>query len=452
MDSIFIGFLVLGILSWLLSKFYRWLGRQLRRAHDTLEVLTGLSAKLACSARHISGFDRSRILHDLKGYSWAFRFVDLKFENSQVIARIGRIRQSRATYHKGLGCTLGSTLLYDPSRIRVPTITPDHHTWPQEGNSGHSSLKAEALLDQILKEDLENQLETRALIAIQNGELVAESYAPLISRETKLLGWSMAKSLTALLVGRMETLGLADIHAQNLFAEWHGDGKSRITLQQLLQMCPGLAFDENYAPGSDVTRMLFTTPGTADYALRSKLQHPPGSHFHYSSGTTNLLALWMHRKLGGTQACIDFLFREFLEPLQMANTLLETDACGVFTGSSYAYASARDWARLGQLILDNGCIGSQALISPDWIHRATSPNTSANDPRYGYQLWLNSAPGTPPRYQTLPADACFMLGNREQKLMVCPSHRAVVVRLGWTSGDYPMERQFARILSCLGNP
>ena len=296
-------------------------------------------------------------------------------------------------------------------------------------------------------------LDTRALLVLRNDEILGEAYGIGISADTRLLGWSMTKSLLAMLYGRMETLGLAEPMTANLFAEWSEDARREISLQNLLQMCDGLEFDESYRPGSDVTRMLFGGMPASRYALYRPLASKPGTHFSYSSGSTNLLARWMQQRLGGTEAALHFWQREFLRPLGMSDIVMDVDEEGVFVGSSYGYASAMDWARLGSVLLDEGIItnagGAMPILDRDWVIRATTPNSSANDPRYGYQLWLNTGGALPPRYPQLPADTMFMLGNREQKLMIAPSHQAVVVRLGWCASPYPIEDRFGEILDSL---
>lgn len=153
----------------------------------------------------------------------------------------------------------------------------------------------------------------------------------------------------------------------------------------------------------------------------------------------------MRDRLGGNQAQIDFFDRELRAPLGLRHTLFEPDPSGVFVGSSYIYASARDWARLGLLMLDRGAFDGRQLLARDWVERAVAPNGSANDRRYGYQFWLNGP--EPLRWPGLPADAYAMMGNREQVVMVIPSTGAVLVRLGWSSEQYPMEQQFNRLLA-----
>lgn len=424
----------------------RLLGFSATRLGDAVEVATGMGAKLACSARFVSGFDEAQIIEDLASYSPANRLLDLRYDlaRKRVTAKLLGMGETSASYRPGLGCALdiGDTGALD--RARMAPVNTSGADWPTpDAGSGLQHLQQKA--DAILARDNAAGLNTRALLVLQDGRLAAESYAPGIGPQTPLLGWSMGKSVTAMLEGRMEMLGLADAGAADLFPQWRGDARREIALEHLLHMSSGLAFDEAYAPGSDATRMLFSAHSAADVAVHSPAAFTPGAHFSYSSGTTNLIARWMRDRLGGTQASLDFLARELLQPLDLAHTVFELDPSGVFVGSSYLYASARDWARLGQLMLDRGQFNGRQLLSEDWVARASAPNHSRNDPRYGYQFWLNGG-GSELRYPQLPEDAYFMLGNREQAVMIAPSTNTVVVRLGWTAGDYPTGENFAELL------
>ena len=219
--------------------------------------------------------------------------------------------------------------------------------------------------------------------------------------------------------------------------------------ENLLQMSSGLEFDETYAPGSDSTRMLFTEPSASDVALESSLQFAPGTHHSYSSGTTNIISRWLFQRVGDSaQSMFGFIHRELYQPLGMRHTVLEPDPSGVPVGSSYIYASARDWGRLGQLMLNNGEWNGEQLLEADWVRRATEPNSSENYRAYGYQFWLNRGDEAL-RWPSLPADAYFMSGNRAQSVMIVPSAKAVVVRLGWSSGRYPMTDNFRHLLDAL---
>ena len=430
---------------------YLWLAQDLSPAQFTAgaRLATGMGAKLACSSRHLSGFDQTTIEEDILTYSPLMAYLRYDYPAPGLVEAdyIGS-PTARARYRPGLGCTLE----YGPNELDavvVPDTTPlPGVEWPRGSAVRGADPAVQALLDEILQADNAAGERTRALLVVKDGRVVAESYAPGITAATPLLGWSMGKSITAILLGRLEALGLADIAQSRLFPEWQGDERSAISMENLLQMNSGLDFEEDYLPGSDSTRMLFMSPAASEVALASKLGHAPGSHFYYSSGTTNLLSRLVFQRTGNSlQQQVDFFHREFVLPLGLQNTVLEPDSTGVVVGSSYVYASARDWARFGQLMLAGGKLNGRRLLSRDWVRRAVQPNGSANYPAYGYQFWLNS--GDEPLWPSLPADAYAMLGNRKQVVMVVPGAQAVIVRLGWSSGEYPTDSNFLRILAAL---
>ncbi|MFI2810969.1 serine hydrolase domain-containing protein [Microbulbifer sp. JSM ZJ756] len=423
----------------------RLLGFSVAQLDDAVRVATGMGAKLACSGRFISGFEPSRIVEDLASYSPANRLLELEYGDDRVSATLLGMGRTSAIYREGLGCTLdiGDTGPLD--RVRVTPVETNGEEWPLGSSVSSIDPVLQERVEAMLAADNRAGLQTRALLVVQGGRLVAEAYGPGIDAQTPLLGWSMGKSLTAIMLGRLEHLGLADTTATPVFSQWQDDERAGITMEDLLQMSSGLAFDETYAPGSDATEMLFNAHSASDLPLASPAALDPGSHFSYSSGTTNLIARWMHDRLGGAQANLDFFRNEILQPLGMAHTVFEMDPSGVFVGSSYIYASARDWARLGQLMLNRGELNGQRLLSEDWVARAATPNGSDNEPRYGYQFWLNRG-GASPRYPQLPEDVFLMQGNRRQRVMISPSTDTVVVRLGWSASRYPTGENFARLL------
>ena len=449
------GIATIALFAWLRTlKGKRALLFQLPR--DAAQTLLGMSAKLACSAHHISGFTAQRIRSDLRNYSPIFRLVTIHQDDEFTSANIGKLISTSARFDPLYGCTLRREHNFETQRGNpaLPQSAAVNAGGKSEKAARHISPALQDLLQSQIQHDNDSGLDTRALVVFRGDAIIAEAYASGITEDTRLLGWSMTKSLLAMLFGRMETLGLAQASENNLFPEWSGDSRSEITLRHLLQMCDGLAFNETYRPGADATRMLFGQQPASRYALQRPLVNTPGAHFSYSSGSTNLLARWMHHRLGGTAATLAFWQHEFAAPLGMKNAIMEVDGDGVFIGSSYGYATAQDWGRLASLFLSGGKLnaGEAPLLDPAWLAHAVRPNGSDNDPRYGYQLWLNHRSNRlPPLHPRLPTDSFFMLGNREQKLMVAPSHDAVIVRLGWSASPYPVEDRFGEILQALPN-
>ena len=248
----------------------------------------------------------------------------------------------------------------------------------------------------------------------------AEAYGQSMTSESRLLGWSMTKSLNAIMLGNLEKRGFLSLYEVPGFPQWSADSRSAITTIDLLTMTDGLDFSEDYNPGDDATAMLFTSASSSDYVLARPLAANPGARFNYSSGTANLLSRLYTDTLGGPQAAYDDYRQQIFKPMGFQHAAFETDASGVFMGSSYFYASARDWARMGQLMLNGGVINGHRLVTEDWVARATSPNQSENDKAYGYQWWLNRG-NESLRFPGPPEDVYYANGNRQQLVMVFPS-------------------------------
>lgn len=423
-----------------------WVGISPFALGEAMRVGTGMTAKLACSGIYLSGFSDEDILRDLASYSPAAKVVSMKRVGPDTVsADISGMATATARFIPGQGCALAFPQMLDRQSLSSSVSATQREHPPVVAKDA----EVQTILEQVLTADSDAGLDTRALLVLKNGELIAQAYRDGITAQTPLLGWSMAKSVTAILLGRMEAMGLADPASQGLFLEWQDEDRHAISLLNMLQMSSGLAFEEIYGPGSDATRMLFTVPDASAIALQKRTEHVPGEHFAYSSGTTNLLMRYAMQQLGGEpQNLLSFWQEQIVAPLGLTATTFEMDASGVFVGSSYLYAPAHDWASLGQLMLDDGVAGGKRLLPQGWVARAQTPNTSKNDPRYGYQFWLNA--GTEePRWPDLEAGAYAMMGNRGQVVMMLPEHNAVLVRLGWSATPYPYNEQLGRIQAAL---
>lgn len=428
--------------------FYPW------HLMAALDVATGLGAKLACSGYYITGQKPQDIVEDLASYSPATRLVELDFsQDNRVVADLGGLSSASATFRPDLGCSLdvGNTQSLDTAAI--DDIEAKALPWPAGNQVGTLRDDIQSLVNDIVVQDNQAGLNTRAMVVVKRGDIIAESYAQGVEVDTPLLGWSMGKSLTAMMVGRFDYLhGVNSLDSTKLFEQW-GDERQHISLENLLRMSSGLVFDETYAPGSDSTHMLFSAYSASNVAIDSDLGYPPSAHFSYSSGTTNIIARWLHEQLGGdVQSSAAFLRDQMFAPIGMHTAVFEVDPSGVFVGSSYIYASGRDWARLGWLMVNKGAINGQQLLAPEWVEAAATTNNSDNFPGYGFQFWLNAKDKQADalHWPALPKDAYFMMGNRKQSVMMVPSQDLVIVRLGWTSGQYPMEERFSRLIDGIG--
>ena len=275
--------------------------------------------------------------------------------------------------------------------------------------------------------------ETLAVVVVHEGRLVAERYAPSVSPTTPLISWSMAKSITDALVGICVQDGVVDVDAPVAVDAWRDDERSAITMQHLLEMRSGLRWVEDYVDGetSDVIAMLFGA-GKADhaaYAMACPLAAPPGSSWLYSSGTTNVITRILGDLLGdsaGSHEHIDRLLHRLFGTLGMVADPRFDDA-GTFVGSSYVYASARDFARFGFLYLRDGIWGNERLLPVGWVDHARRQHVIDADSGLGYGSHWWTLPEEP--------DALIASGYEGQHIVVCPSRDLVVVRLGKTPAD-----------------
>ena len=413
-------------------------------------VGSGMAAKLLCSARYVSGFSREQARGDLEQYSPLLERVTVSWNDSEktVTASLFGLSERVASFVDGRGCAVDYGVNPPRGSLDLNPLPPARELWPRGDDAGPPAPRVRELLQDLLQRDNAAGRNTRALLAARGGRILAEAYAQESGPATPLLGWSMSKSLLSVMLGNLEMRGLLRLDEPAGFPEWQDDSRADIRLTDLLTMTDGLEFIEDYSPGDDVTLMLFTVPSAGAYALRGRRIREPGIRFSYSSGSASLLALAHQRALDSPRRALEDFVENIWRPMGFRNAIFETDAAGLLVGSSYFYASARDWARLGQLMLNGGEINGRRIVTEDWVRRAMSVNGSANETAYGYQWWLNSGDERL-RYADLPQDAIFARGNREQVMMVAPSLNLIILRLGWTAGDYPVNANFREIIDLL---
>ena len=306
--------------------------------------------------------------------------------------------------------------------------------WPTAPLPGAvDTRKFDACVDALFGSP-ETHGDTLALVVVHGGRLVFEKYAPDHHPGSTLISWSMAKSITHALVGVAVGDGLLDTAMDNLFPEWSGDGRRAITLQHLLNMSSGLAWNEDYVDDSvsDVIEMLFGTDAAnhagdhAAYAASRTLASEPGTRFVYSSGTTNLVTRVLARALGDSppsnERTLTFMRERLFGPLGMTSATPKFDNAGTFVGSSYVYATAHDFARFGWLYLNDGVWDGSRILPEGWVEHgrtycATDPE---NNTGYGAHWWLPPA---------LPGSMAAF-GYEGQFTFVVPDRDLVVVRLG----------------------
>ncbi len=286
--------------------------------------------------------------------------------------------------------------------------------------------------------------ETRALLVLSGGRIVAERYGPGYHENMRLIGWSMSKSITAVMIGMLVSDGRLSLDQSAPIPAWQrsGDPRGAITLRHLLQMRSGLRHSESGDPvyQSDEVRMLFGDgrDNMAAYAEAQPLEAVPGKKWEYSSATTVILSDIAARALTDSpdpirrrQAVADYLRARLFEPLGMTSMLPEFDAAGTLIGSSLIHGTARDWGKFGEFLRNGGAVKGAQLLPRGWVGFMTSP--SPRNPGYGGQLWLNrrQSDGTQPLLPgRAPKEMFACLGHLGQYVMVFPSQNLTVVRLG----------------------
>jgi CubicO group peptidase (beta-lactamase class C family) len=242
----------------------------------------------------------------------------------------------------------------------------------------------------------------------------------------------MTKSVIAALLGIMTQQDLLSPSVPAPVPEWRdpSDPRHEIEIEHLLRMTTGLALDETNSGFDPSSRMLYLPDDMAGFAVQAGLIAPVGKRWHYSSGTTQILARIIRDGTGGPEQSLAFAWRELFNPLGMRHVTWELDGSGTIQGTSYMLASARDWARFGLLYLNDGKIGDKRILHEDWVDFCAAATL---DTDYGAGFWTNRSEHPHAKRRVLagiPRDAFFASGDLGQRIFIIPSQRMVVVRLG----------------------
>ena len=408
-----------------------------------LRVAEGYAAKIVCSGVFVAGRDAAEVLRiDVQAPGHPLlTFVTVSVDRDARVVRAGLLGfagRGLAVARDGTGCAsvsdgdLVAAATHRSERPQLPPATPA--PWPQGELVGDFGPGVQA----VLRDPALTGPGMRAVLVLRDGRIAGEMYADGFSARTPLAGWSMTKTVTAALIGTLMREGRLGFDDTRLFAQWGMDTRAGISLGHLMAMSSGLAFNEAYGNVSDVTRMLYLEPDMAHFAASQPQVHAAGTKFSYASGTTVLLSRLWQSALGDPAQSLAYPQAALFEPLGMRTAVMEADARGTFVGSSYMHASARDWARFAQLLLDDGVWAGRRLLPAGFVSTLRLPAPAAGG-RYGSgQVWLRGPRGALAPDQdadsgiTLPADTFWMLGHDGQSIAVVPSRNLAVVRLGLT--------------------
>ena len=395
--------------------------------NSLMPIITGYAAKNLASAVFVSG----RNAEDVEALDLNFSFI--RFTNNTVDYEHKTVTsqflwgKSTAVYREGCGVTLLRGDDADKLRERVFPLPPDTavaNPLPQ----GDSTVCAR--LSSIAKAFVDDRAyhgHPFAFVVLHKGGVVAERYDKGISPDTKLLSWSMAKSFVNALVGLMVKDSLIDIHAPMPIPEWQNDDRKTITLHDLMQMQNGLEWNEDYGARSNVNIMLHCEEDMGRYALQNPLEYKPGTHWYYSSGSTNIVMRYLRSLFSSDETFLRYIRERLFAPLGIRNPIFEQDMSGIPVGSSYLYVTAMDFARFGQMYLDDGCVGGERILPEGWVDYTRTPASDSQN-RYGAFFWLNRSG----KYPDAPEDMYSCNGHDGQQIFILPSQQLVVVILGYS--------------------
>lgn len=405
--------------------------------YPKLDLISGFSAKSVASGHFID----HRSLDIIEKGDNDIDMIDLAKNSIDETAKwatasVYGLKKRKAIYRDGLG----ATLINDDFDLTKPYLVPKRKNWDNNlsfpyGNREPNDTvfanvdytKLDAAVANAFDSKDKKEKRTRSLLVVYKDKIIAEKYDTGFDKDSKILGWSMTKSLTATLFGILQKQGKYDIYKPAPISEWQNDERKKITTNDLIQMNSGLEWEENYNTICDATKMLFLSENMGRVQLEKKAVYEPNSHWNYSSGTTNLLSYILRNQFKTHQQYLDFWYSALIDKIGMNSMIVETDMAGNYVGSSYGWATTRDWAKFGLLYLHKGNWNGEQLFEESWATYVSTP-TKGSKGDYGGHFWLNAGG----RYPDAPKDLYSANGYQGQKVFIIPSLDLVIVRMGLT--------------------
>lgn len=403
--------------------------------YPKLDLISGFSAKSVASGHFIDNRSVEMIEksdNDIKLVRLAKNSVDDvgKF----ALASVYGLKERKAIYREGLG----STLITDDFDTKKPFEIPKRSIFQNNLAFPYGNLepkdtvfanidynKLNATVASVFDKKGEKRQRTRSVLVIYKNKIISEKYDTGFDKNSKILGWSMTKSLTSAYFGILQKQGKLDVYKPAPIAEWQNDERKNITINDLLHMNSGLEWEENYTKICDATKMLFQEKNMGQVQILKSLKFKPNTHWNYSSGTTNLLSGILRNQFKTHQEYLDFWYSALIDKIGMNSMVVETDMSGNFVGSSYAWATTRDWAKFGLLYLHKGNWNGEQILDESWVKYAATPCFGSKGD-YGAHFWLNAGK----RYPNVPKNMFSCNGFQGQRVFIFPSQDLVIVRMG----------------------
>jgi len=406
--------------------------------YPRLNIVTGFSAKSVASGVFLANRTQESVEvgdNDIDNVRDANNKVNT--DEKSVVSKVYGVMNRKALYREGLGAVLLNddfdiSKKYNiPNRDKTPKNLPyPYGDLPQKDtvftNIDYSVLQV-AVDDAFDKQEIIDK-RSRAVLVIYKDQIISEKYVDGFDKNTPILGWSMTKSLTSTMYGILEKQGKIDVRSVTKIPEWQNDERKNITYNNLLQMNSGLEWNEDYNNISDVTKMLYLDSDMSKVQMEKPLIGKPNETWNYSSGTSNLLSGYLLKQFfSNQQEYLDFWYAELFDKIGMYSALVESDLEGNFVGSSYGWATPRDWAKFGLLYLHEGNWNGEQILDSSYVKYVATPTNTSNG-RYGAQFWLNAGD----HYPDVPKDMYSCNGYQGQMVFIIPSKDIVIVRMGLT--------------------
>ena len=410
-------------------------------------AVSGYGSKNLCSAVYLQHRNPVDVIkEDLGEFPLSLGTFTVNEKDSSVTGSVWGLAKRKTIYRKGVGCTIINDLTEEEIRKQQfvlpakPSINSDSIAWPYGDKlpgtipANINKEKLEVAINNVMNETSADgkTVYSRAVLVIYDGNIIAEKYAPGFDKSTVMLGWSMSKSFTSAMIGILVKENKLSLDSPAPVATWANTKKQKITLKHLLQQTTGLDYTEIYTRPSSVTKMLFSKGDMAAYAESLALKHEPGTVFNYSGGNSNILSKIIRQTVGEKDYAA-FPYNELFYKINAYSFLMEPDASGTYIGSSYSYATARDFARFGLLYYNDGVWNGDQILPTNWVKESIQPSAADKLKQYGYQFWLNGyskKDTSKRRFADVPADMFFADGYGGQDIYIIPSEKLVVVRLG----------------------
>lgn len=402
------------------------------------EVMTSYTARNGCTAIFLSDRD----LDHFKKLE--LQFSPLHLANIKVDEVNKKVTSdvfgwaTKTAYYSSCGCSFkkDQPCPYQQNQDAIDNLPINENTDNIDSKALHAAV------DNAFIENKSSSLKnTKAVLVLHKDSIIAEKYMGGLNKDTPLLGWSMTKSIVNTLIGTLVMEGQLSVEDDALIPGWLEDGRKNITIDNLLRMNSGLEWEEEYAIISDVTEMLFKEENIPAYAMAKPLEFVPGEKWEYASGTSNIL-MHLIRKNIGDELYSTFPRTALFDKVGMHSAFIEKDNYDNFIGSSYGYATARDWARFGLLYLHDGMWNGKRILPEGWVDYTRTP-TAHSKGEYGAHFWLNTGKSF---FPDCPADMYSASGFHGQRVFILPSQDMVVVRLG-DSEDFDMNELVSNIIS-----